>query len=582
MSARAVEALPRVGFLGLADRDDVCRTLEDEKALVVRIERVGAAARGRLLELIDEVIERELDARGAVPPGIGSASDADAALSDQLFRARRLGKVGIALAFGPLRAALSTLGALEPEDGAALRFWARAAIDRPVWLFVDESDVATGAYRDPVALRSMLEEASDHLGRDDLGRTHEEPTPTDVVAVAVSIDTKGESAGVLPARPPIDTKGESAGVLPAPPPIDSKGESAGVLPAPPPIDSKGESAGVLPAPPPIDSTTELALRGPVEATAAPLPPAEACSPPLEPVLPARHSLGASVAAPDDEWRTWVMALAAARGPQSLVAFERLFSREYMPLANAISAGLEDPRALGAYEEFRRTFSRAYSEASPAFAATGKRPRMVLDAPDVAARIARLHGARSTQVLLVDAMRFDVGALIKEGVRRGLGARASLTDELVLWSALPTTTLRQLETLQRGAEALRAPPADSEREIDPLRGRTAEVIRRVKVGSRDLYKLDVVEARVREYGRARAGGARGDRPGGKRSHHPSRPDAPTAHAPFRVRGPRIRVRPRRHPAPGRVIARRGPRPGVRAPHRRRALTRSPFRAERSGP
>jgi hypothetical protein len=173
----------------------------------------------------------------------------------------------------------------------------------------------------------------------------------------------------------------------------------------------------------------------------------------------------------------------------------------MPLANAISAGLDDARALAAYDEFRRTFSRAYTEACPAFAATGKRPRMVLDAPDVAARIARLHGARSTQVLLVDAMRFDVGARVKDGVRRALGARASLTDELVLWSALPTTTLRQLETLQRGADALRAPAggAEGERELDPLRGRTAEVIRRVKVGSRDLYKLDVVEAKVRDLG-----------------------------------------------------------------------------------
>ncbi len=174
----------------------------------------------------------------------------------------------------------------------------------------------------------------------------------------------------------------------------------------------------------------------------------------------------------------------------------------MPLANAIAAGLDDPRALLARDEFRRTFARAYTEAAPAFAVTGKRPRMVMDAPDVAARIARLHGARSTQILLVDAMRFDVGARVKDGVRRALGARASLTDELVLWSALPTTTLRQLETLQRGADALRVPPtspAEGERELDPLRGRTAEVIRRVKVGSRDLYKLDVVEARVRDLG-----------------------------------------------------------------------------------
>jgi hypothetical protein len=180
----------------------------------------------------------------------------------------------------------------------------------------------------------------------------------------------------------------------------------------------------------------------------------------------------------------------------------------MPLANAISAGLTDARAVQARDEFRRTFARAYTEAAPAFAVTGKRPRMVLDAPDLASRIARLHGARTTQLLLVDAMRFDVGAAVRDRVSAALAPRAQVTDEIVLWSALPTTTLRQLETLQRGAEALRIPPGDGEREMDPLRGRTAEVIRRVKVGSRDFYKLDVVESRVRDMG-DRAPGALGE-------------------------------------------------------------------------
>ena len=427
-------------FLDGAERDEACRTLEAEHALVVRVEAVGASARGRLADVIEEAIERELDARGAAPPGIGSASDADAALSDQLFRARRVRATGIVLALGPMRAALSPLGAIEPEDGATLRFWALASLDRPVWLFLDAADAATGAYGEPIPLASVLgearaargaEEAADADDSQDGGDADEEPpalepTPTDVTAVAVTVT--------------IETTPE---------------------PAPP-------------APPAVVAVVD------------------------EP-LPARHSSGASVAAASDEWRTWVLSLSAARGPQSLAAFERLFARDYMPLANAISVGLDDPRALAAHDEFRRTFSRAYTDACPAFATTGKRPRMVLDAPDVAARIARLHGARSTQILLVDAMRHDVGARVKDSVRRALGARASLTDELVLWSALPSTTLRQLETLQRGADALRAPPADGERELDPLRGRTAEVIRRVKVGSRDLYKLDVVEARVRDLG-----------------------------------------------------------------------------------
>ncbi len=77
-------------------------------------------------------------------------------------------------------------------------------------------------------------------------------------AGAAAIDAKGESAGVLPARPLIDTKGESAGVLPACPRIDTTGANAGVLPARPRIDTKGENSGVLPARPRIDTMGEIA------------------------------------------------------------------------------------------------------------------------------------------------------------------------------------------------------------------------------------------------------------------------------------------------------------------------------------
>src|SRR5262249_44847857 len=158
----------------------------------------------------------------------------------------------------------------------------------------------------------------------------------------------------------------------------------------------------------------------------------------------------------------VIALTAARGPQPLAAFERLFATAYMPLTRAIEVGLDDHRALAAHDEFRRSFARMYGEMCPTFAVTGKRPRMVFDAPDVAARVARLHGAGQTQLLLVDAMRFDLGLRVRDALAREIGARASLAEEMLLFSALPTTTGRQLEVLARGLEALRAPP-ESERE-----------------------------------------------------------------------------------------------------------------------
>jgi hypothetical protein len=242
-----------------------------------------------------------------------------------------------------------------------------------------------------------------------------------------------------------------------------------------------------------DPTPLVTLREPCEPAPAPAPtvtPTATPTPPPPPAAPVR------ALPPPEVWRPWVIALTAARGPQPLAAFEKIFATAYMPLTRAIEVGLEDSRALAAHDEFRRAFARTYGEACPTFAVTGKRPRMVFDAPDVAARTARLHGARQTQLLLVDAMRFDLGLRVRDALGREIGDRASLAEEMLLWSALPTSTSRQLELLARGLDGLRAPP-ESEREGEPMRGRTAETIRRVKVGHRDLYKLDVIQARIAE-------------------------------------------------------------------------------------
>jgi hypothetical protein len=131
--------------------------------------------------------------------------------------------------------------------------------------------------------------------------------------------------------------------------------------------------------------------------------------------------------------------------------------------------------------------------------TGKRPRMVLDAPQLSAQIARLHGAKSTQLVMVDAMRFDLGVRVHDRMRDALTSQATCTERLLLWSALPTTTPMQLELLARGPEALasRSPPSD--REEPGLRGKTSATLRRIKVGGRDILKLDLVESRIRECG-----------------------------------------------------------------------------------
>jgi hypothetical protein len=254
---------------------------------------------------------------------------------------------------------------------------------------------------------------------------------------------------------------------------------------------------------------ELLASAPPEPTALPPPPplvarpeepASVLEPPRQEATPAATASCVEPATPPPEpldegvWSAWVAELASALGPQPLATLERLFTEAYVPLANAVDAGLDAPRARRARDEFRLAFASGYVDAFPTFAATTKRPRMVFDAHDTAARIGRLHGARTVRVLLVGAMRWDIGRDVQTRVVGRVGGRASFTDEVLLWSALPTTTMRQLETIARGIEALRT-PAPSELEPPAPRMRNAEQARRMRVGPREVYKLDVVESRL---------------------------------------------------------------------------------------
>lgn len=125
--------------------------------------------------------------------------------------------------------------------------------------------------------------------------------------------------------------------------------------------------------------------------------------------------------------------------------------------------------------------------------------MVLDIPEAAQRLARLHGARNVQLVLVDAMRFDLGVRIENHLVNALGQQAALTDRFLLWSALPTTTSQQLELIGRGAEGLKEGDIHTETPVLVARGRQASTLRRIRAGNRELLKLDLVEARLGEPG-----------------------------------------------------------------------------------
>ena len=375
-------------------------------AVMVVVPPPVAALRGRLAERLDDLIERELGARGAPSPFLSEWStmpdDVEERLADQLFRARTVGASGIAIALGTLAAIAQPT--LTPEDSALVRVLERATRNVPLVVMLDDGDAGVRGYAEAVTLTRLL--------------------ASEGVSVSATEDEVVETAVDAPVAPVID--------------------------APPPAT-------------PVIVAPERARR--------------------------RATAGVPVSGPSDYWRSWAIALSAARGPQPLGAFERLFIESYMPLANAIASGVDDPRALRAHDEFRDGFDQSYSDAFATFGASSRRPRLVMDAFDVASKQARMHNARTSQVLVVDAMRYDLGCLVRDRLaERGAGL-ASLINESLLWSALPSTTFRQLETLARGMEALRAPAPEEASES--LRGRSAETVRRLRVGSRELHKLDVV-------------------------------------------------------------------------------------------
>ncbi len=391
----------------------------------VLVVQVACDERGGLAEKIEARVETELAARGASSPGMGADDAADTLLSDQLFRARKLGHRGLCVSLAGLMRLTAPVGGLDAVDARTLQFYARACRERPIALLLRDSDRELVAYVSPMSIAQLL-------GVEDSSEAEFDSTPAPVpVPVAESV------AAPVPVA-------ESVAV-PAPVPV----------PAPDPVP-------VAASDPEADFDAGL------------------------------FESRARVVVTDSAYKPWLAALVAARGPQPLASFERIFAQSYMPLANAIAEGLADPKAIAARDEFSRTFARAYTDACPTFAVTGKRPKMVLDAHDLAKRLARMHGARTAHLVMVDAMRWDVGAIVRDELAGSLNGRATLAAECALFAALPTVTSRQLEGLTRGVDALRI-AHDADRDADPVRGRTAEVIRRVKVGSRDVFKLDAIEA-----------------------------------------------------------------------------------------
>jgi hypothetical protein len=199
-----------------------------------------------------------------------------------------------------------------------------------------------------------------------------------------------------------------------------------------------------------------------------------------------------------EWRTWRDALSQAAGPRPLAAIERMFVTDYTRLGEAARRGIADETARAALEQWQASFQKSYAETFDALRVRGKRPTMVLDLPDIAQRLGRLQGARRVQLLLIDGLRFDLGLMVQDRLRARVDA--ALTERLLLWSALPSTTTYQLELLGKGPEGLLERFDAEESPALVARGRAARTARRIRTGRVEVQKIDVVEDALRTLGR----------------------------------------------------------------------------------
>jgi hypothetical protein len=512
-------------FVDEAELPELLRDAERAGLLPVPVPAARACDRGKLALVLEEAVEVALERRGACPPGVGAASDLDASLSDQLYRARLIELRGLCLAVGPLEAIATLSGALDAEDSAVLRFWLEATHTRPLELALDTRNRSIAVYGPPVALADML------LGRSEM--------PVELPP-SVSPEVAASSATMELSEPPpaVVVSSVMTEFAPSPSGLSLAGDLAQALvaeltaaPADPPasippvhdvpavvveavlaevaataLEAPSETAEAIivseasdtPETPSVELPNQRAEAVPESAERVVLVEVRQEAPAAEeaPRTERRPPLYPDAAS---EWRNWLAEIERARGPKPLGAVERMFVSAYVPLRDAYLRGITPPEVGAVLEGWAASFAKSYTDAFDALRVRGKRPTMVLDVPDTAHRIGRLHGARSVQLLLVDGMRYDLGLRVEQLLRERLGREAALTERLLLWSALPSDSATQLELIGRGADGLRDFGGPPDSEVPVARGRMATTPRRIKAGHRELLKLDVVEARLSEPG-----------------------------------------------------------------------------------
>ena len=453
-----------VQFVPSVERAVLCSELLAQRCLVAEVE---AAPRGMLRQAIEEAVEGVLAASGGLAPALSSDAPVESTIRDQAFRVRALGAEGLALVLPNLVDAQAREHGipLDADDSAALSAWIGAARRAPVSIVLDETDRNLRLLL-PVSLADLVApetSGGDLVPGSDAGAPSISPPPP-VLAMPRRASKKKAT--------PRDTSDDDADHA-------AIGHTPEVKAQAVEIPTVGTQA--------VDAPDAQDERDPPSAAQRRRQPVDSAA--------ARRVVNAA------EWRSHALELDKARGPKPVSAIDRLFCTRYVPLLGAVNRGDADPAIKSVVDGWRANFEHSYRDAFSALRVTGKRPPMVFDAPDIAARIGRLNGARGTKLFLVDAMRYDLGERVADRLQERLVGRAVCIEKVLLWAALPTSTPTQLALLARGPDALRDAEGTAPPEGEIVRGRAVTTVRRERVGSREIMKLDVLEARLRLTGPA---------------------------------------------------------------------------------
>lgn len=527
-------------FIAFSRKAELLGDLRSRGFVVASVSRCPMPS--RLRQAVEEAVESALAMRGAPPPSVPADVDMAASLRDQLTRARALGSAGLALVLPSLSTLTDGSSTLNLVDSAVVSAFGEAAQTGAVALVFDDSDRCLRVLAptrldefvaDSIPTRRPMVSDARAVVRP-AAPVEESPETTEALSVlgqAQEPEVKAAAPAPAPARAPMNGRLRVRPVnRPTEPPPSSPStvvdmecrpnpETPSVhepLPPPPPAPvleaRRTKQASSIP-----ETAAKRTVRGlsPMDAAVrndAEVPPAKPTyvsdTLPPPPPLPADLTVHSSPppnpsalerVLTSSEWRAFAMDLDAAKGPKPAGLIDRLFATRYMPLLGALARGQADGAVQKVVEGFRSSFEHSYTEGFAAIRATGKRPVMVLDAPEVAARIARLNNARAVRLLLVDSMRFDLGERVMSRLKPMLQGRAVCVDRTLLWSALPSTTQVQSMLLAKGAEGLREPLPEMTPEQDVIRGRSLATVRRERLGNKEVFKMDVVEARLRGVG-----------------------------------------------------------------------------------